>query len=139
MDAYIRYEKYRSQPSLNDLEDMFQAIAPLYKDGVYVIVDALDECQVSNSIRSKFIKTLLRLQSREINLNILATSRSLPDIEQAFYGHSRLKIIAQREDIERYLRNRMSDLCSAAKRSELQNEVIIRIADAADGMYVTLP
>ena len=110
-DAYNRHEKHRSQPSLSDLEEMFHAIAPLYKDGVFVIVDALDECQMNDSVRSKFIETLLRLQSRGANVNLLATSRPVPDILEAFDGHStRLEIVAQRDDIERYIRNRMSSL-----------------------------
>jgi hypothetical protein len=75
MDIYAQHKKHRSQPLLSDLEDMFYTSAALYKDGVFVIVDALDQCQMSGNVRSKFIIALLRLQSKESNVNLLATSR----------------------------------------------------------------
>jgi len=133
-DAYTRHKKYKSQPSLSDLEGMFHAVAALYKDGVFVIVDALDECQMSDNIRSKFIEALLRLQSRKSNVNILATSRPVPDIVEAFDGYSRLEIVAQRDDIERYIRNKMPNLRAVSKYPHLQDEIIDCIASVADGM-----
>jgi len=44
MDTYTRCKKHKSQQFLSDLEEMFYVIASLYTDGVFVIVDALDEC-----------------------------------------------------------------------------------------------
>jgi len=134
MDVYVQHKKNRSQPSLSDLEEMFHGIAALYKDGVFVIVDALDECQMSDNSRSKFIEALLRLQLRESTVNILATSRPVPDIVEAFDGHSCLEIVAQRNDIERYMRNRMSNLRAVSKYPDLQHEIISCIANAANGM-----
>jgi Cdc6-like AAA superfamily ATPase len=134
MDAYTRHKKYKSQPSLSDLEEMFHTVAARYKDGVFVIVDALDECQMSDNIRSEFIEALLRLQSRDRNVNILATSRPVPDIVEAFDGYSRLEIVAQRDDIERYMRNKLPNLRSVSKYRDLQDEIIDCIASVADGM-----
>jgi NACHT domain. len=134
MDAYSRHQKHRSLPSLGNLEEMFHAVATLYKDAVFIIIDALDECQMSGNVRSKFIETLLSLQSRGIDINILATSRPVPDIVEAFDGHSCLEIAAQRDDIERYLRNKMSELPVVSKYPDLQHEIISCIASVADGM-----
>jgi NACHT domain. len=134
MDVYARHEKHRSQPSLSDLEEMFHAVAALYKDRAFVVVDALDECQMNDNVRFKFIETLLRLQSRKTNINLLATSRPVPDIVEAFNGHPRLEIVAQRDDIERYMRNRMSNLRAVSKYPDLQHEIISCIASVADGM-----
>ncbi|EGS19501.1 uncharacterized protein CTHT_0049690 [Thermochaetoides thermophila DSM 1495] len=137
MDAYNRHgKKHRSQPSLSDVEDMFHAVTALYKDGVFVIVDALDECQMSNNVRSKFIKTLLQLQSRGTNVNLLATSRPEPDIMEAFSGYSYLEIIAQKDDIERYIRNRMSDWHVVSNYPDLRDEVVSCIISVADGMFL---
>jgi len=113
---------------------MFHAVSALYKDGVFVIVDALDECQMSDNARPKFIEALLRLQSRESNVNLLATSRPVPDIVEAFNGHSRLEIVAQKDDIERYIRTQMSSLRAVSKYPDLQHEIISCIASVADGM-----
>jgi len=134
MNAYTRHEKHRSQPSLSDFEEMFHAVSALYKDGVFVIVDAVDECQMSDNARPKFIEALLRLQSRESNVNLLATSRPVPDIVEAFNGHSRLEIVAQKDDIEQYLRNQISDWRTVSKYPGLQHEIIRCIASVADGM-----
>jgi len=89
---------------------------------------------MSDNARSEFIETLLRLQSRGTSVNILATSRPVPDIVEAFNGHSRLEIVAQRDDIERYLRNQMSNLRAVSKYPELQHEIISCISSVADGM-----
>jgi hypothetical protein len=114
---------------------MFHAVAALYKDiGVFVIVDALDECQMRDNVRFKFSETLLRLHARGTNINLLATSRPVPDIVEAFDGHSRLEIVAQKDDIERYIRNRMPTLRAVSKCPDLQHELIICIASVADGM-----
>ncbi|EGS22197.1 uncharacterized protein CTHT_0017140 [Thermochaetoides thermophila DSM 1495] len=134
MDAYTRHEKHGSQPSLSEFEEMFHAVAARYKDGVFVIVDALDECQMNDDVRSKFIETLLHLQSKGDNVNLLATSRPVPDIVEAFDGHSHLEIMAQKDDIERYIRNRMSTLRAVSKYPDLQHEIISCIASVADGM-----
>ena len=110
MDAYAHSKKHKSQPSLIDLEEMFHAVAELYKDGDFIIVDALDECQMSDNVRSKLIESLLRLQSREGNVKLLTTARPVPDIVEAFDGHSRLEIVAPKNDIEQYIRTQMSSL-----------------------------
>jgi hypothetical protein len=89
---------------------------------------------MSNNVRFKFIEALLRLQSRGSNVNILATSWPVPDIVEAFDGHSRLEIVAKRDDIERYIRNQMSNLRALSKYPDLQHEIISCIADVADGM-----
>ena len=62
LNAYAQHRKHRSQPSLSDLEEMFHAVAALYKNGIFVNVDSLDECQMSDNVRSEFIEALLRLQ-----------------------------------------------------------------------------
>ena len=129
------YSERNKYELLNDLEKMFRTVAALYKDGVFVIVDALDECQMSDDVRSKFIKALLRLQSKRSNVNILATSRPVPDIVEAFDGRSiRLEIVAHRDDIERYVRNQMSNLRTVSKYPDLQHEIVSCIANVADGM-----
>jgi len=89
---------------------------------------------MSDNVRSKSIETLLCLQPRETNINLLTTSRPVPDIAAAFDGHSRLEILAQRDDIEGYLRNRMSNLRAVPKYSDLQRKIISCIANVADGM-----
>ena len=119
MDAYTRHEKHGSQPSLSEFEEMFHAVAALYKDGVFVIVDALDECQMSDNVRSKFTETLLHLQSKGNNVSLLATSLPVPDIVKAFDGYSCLEIVERKDDIEQYLRNRMPSLYLVSKHPDL--------------------
>ena len=120
MNAYTRHEEHRLQPLLSDLEEMFHAVIPLYKDGIFVIVDALDECQVSDNVRSKFIKALLRLQSGGTYISLLATSRPVPDIVEAFNGHSRFEIGAQKDDIELYMRNQIP-ICALSQSTRASN------------------
>jgi hypothetical protein len=53
---------------------------------------------------------------------------------EASNGHSYLEIVAKKEDIERYMRNQMSNWRAVSKYPDLQHEIINCIASVADGM-----
>jgi hypothetical protein len=104
---------------------------------VFIIIDALDECQASDGCRTRFLAEVFRLQTK-CNGNILVTSRFIPEIISKFDGSELLEIRASKEDIERYLEGHMRELLSFIERNpHLQGEIKTGISDAADGMYVT--
>ncbi|KAL1835780.1 hypothetical protein VTJ49DRAFT_6085 [Mycothermus thermophilus] len=128
-----------SRPSLEKLLGALSDVAALYEDGVFVVVDALDECQLSEMNRSRFLSGLLKFQSASgSRANLLATSRPrIPDIVTHFEGHPTLDISAHTGDIEEYLRGHMDQLGGCVvKRSDLQQEIIDCIVNAADGMFL---
>jgi hypothetical protein len=110
-------------------------VAALYTK-IFVVVDALDECRVSNNDRSRLLSELFSLQGAT-NTNIFATSRPNHHIEEEFQGCPSREILASDEDVHKYLDGYMMYMLAfALKQPDLQEEIRENISKAADGMYV---
>ena len=105
---------------------------------MFIVVDALDECQTDEGCRARLVSELFRLQTRH-SINIFATSRFIPEIRDRFKDISSLslEIRASRDDVARYVQGHMSHLPSFVQTDkQLQEEITTRISEAVDGMYV---
>ncbi len=131
-ELYDRHNPKRTRPSLDELSGSLQAVTKLYSQ-VFIVVDALDECQVSKSCRSKFLSSMFDLQV-QTRAKLFATSRPNLDIEREFKGCVSLKILASDEDIRRYLSGNMSQLKCVLKKPEMQKEITTQITEAVKGM-----
>ena len=108
-DLYNRHKAKRTRPSLEEISSTLHSVAAKYSR-VYIIVNALDECQALDYHRARLLLELFTLQKRH-RANILATSRFIPKIVDEFKGSSDLlEIRASRKDIERYLEGQMGQL-----------------------------
>jgi hypothetical protein len=135
-DLYDRHKTKRTRPSLREILDALQAVTALYSK-VFIVVDAFDECQVSDNCRTKFLSEIFSLQTKCV-LNFFATSRFVPDIAEKFNESTQLEIRASDQDIQRYLDGHMSQLPGYVFRSsDLQHEIKAGILKAVDGMYVS--
>ena len=132
---YDRHKDKRTRPSLGEILGILQTVAAAYSR-VFIIVDALDECQISDGCRQRFLSGLFNLQAT-CKANLFATSRPISSIEKEFEGNSKLEICASEEDVRRYLEGHMFRLPGFVARSlELQEEIKTDIVNAVDGMYV---
>jgi hypothetical protein len=105
---------------------------------VFIVIDALDECQVSHGCQKTFLSQLFSLQAK-CGANLFITSRFIPEITREFQGSISLKIQASEHDVRRYVDSHMSYLPSFIGRNlDLQEEVKTKIVEAVDGMYVAL-
>jgi hypothetical protein len=105
---------------------------------MFIIIDALDECQVSNSCRTTFLLEMFSLQAK-YGINLFITSRYIPEITERFNGSLQLDIRASNQDVQRYLDGHMSQLPGCVLRSlDLQNEIRSEIINAVKGMCVVL-
>jgi hypothetical protein len=103
---------------------------------VFIVVDALDECQVSDGCRSRFLSEIFSLQAK-CGINIFATSRFIPEITEKFNGSTSLEIRASNEDVRKYLDGHIFRLPGFVVRNpELQDEIKTEIVRLVDGMYV---
>ncbi|KAI9765366.1 MAG: hypothetical protein M1840_007446 [Geoglossum simile] len=131
---YKRHNRERTRPSPNEILEALESVAPQYSR-VFIIVDALDECSVSDSERQKFLSAIFNLQAKT-GANIFATSRINDNIAKLFGVALSLQIHAKDEDIESYLDGRMpllqSDILDDALRGMIRREVI----RAVDGMFL---
>lgn len=98
---YNKHGNKRTRPSLNEISIALQSVTTIYSR-VFVIVDAVDECQASHGYRNKFLSELFNLQ-RRYGINILATSRHIPDIIDRFKDNVTLEVRANSGDVERYI------------------------------------
>lgn len=138
IDIYKHHNSERTRPSSNEISKILHSIIANYSR-TFIIIDALDECQISDGGRRQFLAELFNLQART-GANFLATSRFIPEIEKEFTGRStKLEIRASDDDLQTYLHGHMLRLPSFVSHSaDLQNEVKTAIIKAVDGMYVPL-
>lgn len=120
-----------TKPSLDDIYSALRDVFALYPH-VYIVVDALDECQ--NEKRRQLIARLLDLQ-KEADVRLMATSRSIPDIEEAFKQSLRLEVRTSEEDVRCFVAGQMYRLPACIQRNPLLQEMVQeKIVEAVDGM-----
>lgn len=130
-DLYTRHKIKRTKPLLDEILGVLQNVVATYSR-VFIIVDALDESQTVGNCRSKFLSAIFSLHDK-YDLNIFATSRFIPEIEENFNGSMSLEIRAHNEDISRYLEIRVSESGSNILRNHGE-EIKVKITEAVDGM-----
>jgi hypothetical protein len=101
-DLYSRYGE-RRRPPLQDISSCLHSVASMFEK-VFLIVDALDECQAPDGCRTKIISEIFDIQI-ECRANFFATSRLISEIVDKFYGSVTLQIQASKEDVGIYLDN----------------------------------
>ena len=132
---YLRHKNKRTRPSFDEISEVLQSVMAEYSR-VFIIIDALDECQISDGCRQRFLLGLFNLHAK-CGANLFVTSRPIFSIEKKFEGNTSLEIRASDEDVRRYLEGCMFRLPGFVTRSlELQEEIKTSIVKAVDGMYV---
>lgn len=134
------YDKHKlkgSRPALIEISSILQSVVMEYSR-VFILVDALDECQSSDGVRSRFMSQIFSLQgSNEDCINVFATSRPIPEIRVEFERRKSkmVEIRAHDEDIHKYLHGHLSQLPSFVSSSPgLEERIKDAIIRAADGM-----
>jgi hypothetical protein len=130
-----KHKDKRTRPSFDEISGTLQSVAALYSR-VFVIVDALDECQVHNGCRTRFLSEIFSFQAK-CGANLFATARFIPEITERFKGCILLEISASNDDVRRYLDRHMDRIPGFVRHSEeLKDEVKTEIFKAVGGMYV---
>ncbi|KAJ6028762.1 hypothetical protein N7540_004338 [Penicillium herquei] len=137
IQLYENHQKYNTRPSLDDLVDVFQAVATSFSR-VNILVDALDECQADDSLQ-RFLHIIFFVQAKSgLNISLFATSRHNGNIEALFESSIRLEICAGEDDIRSYLDQRINAFRhQSIKRDKVMREDFIRkISEVANGMFL---
>ena len=126
------------------LEEMFEQPDQV---PIYIILDALDECSNAGEIpsaRKRVLDFLKRLvdPSRLSNLRLCVTSRPEDDIRSALQAFRTISIqeqMGQKEDIHRYIKDRVrvyanSDTLMGRWDNKTKNKVVDTLTEKADGM-----
>lgn len=132
---YNHHKDKRTRPSFDEISRTLQSVAAMYSR-VFIVVDALDECRVSNRCRTRFLSEVFNLHVK-CGANFFATSRHIPDITEKFEKSISLEIRASEEDMRSYLDGCMSQLPAFVGRNfSLREEIKTGVIKAVDGMYV---
>jgi Cdc6-like AAA superfamily ATPase len=134
-DLYKHHKENRTRPSFNEILEVLQSVVSI-SSRVFIIIDALDECQDADRSRSQFLNEIFSLQTK-CGANIFATSRFIPEITDRFKQSISVEIRASDEDIQKYLEGHMDELRSFVQHDQqLQAEIKTKISDSVGGMYV---
>ncbi|RHZ64367.1 hypothetical protein CDV55_104908 [Aspergillus turcosus] len=130
------YDKHRlkgTRPSFNETSKALRLVVQSLPR-VFVVIDALDEC--SRLTISQILDELFDLQATR-NLNLLATSRFIPEIMAKFRDKPTEEIRATKTDVMTYLNANMNKLhASVSRNQQLQQKIANEISDAAGGMFL---
>jgi hypothetical protein len=122
-----------TKPSLDEIYNSLQAVIKHYPI-VYIVIDALDEFRDSDGARRLFLAKLRDLQM-EHDVRIMATSRPLPEIQDAFKDALNVRIRARNEDVEHFVAGQMYRFPKCVRQDpSLQKVVQQKIMGAVDGM-----
>lgn len=128
---YNQHAGRGTRPSLDEVFSTLQDVLTRYAT-VYIVIDALDECQEDS--RRQLLAKLRDLKAGR-DIRLMATSRFIPEIVDAFQGVLRLEVLASKEDVKRFVAGQIYRLPKCVQRDAvLQLMVQERIAEAADGM-----
>lgn len=132
---YTEYGARKIQPSEDEFSRALLSLIGKFSN-VYIVVDALDECNPKT--RSRFIEKLLELPT---NLRLLCTSRHLGDIQEAFADASHLEIRASDADVTLYVEAQILQVPKLVKfckkAGDLQSTIVEKLVMKAKGMYVS--
>jgi hypothetical protein len=138
VSLYDNHIKNGTRPVLGEVSKLLQLEVRRFSK-VFVLIDALDECPESNSVRMSF---LMEIRKLPICIHLLVTSRHTPTIEREFEKAARLEIRANDEDVKRYIKCRIEmehQLVRLVKRyPALQGNIISTIVEKAKGMLVSI-
>ncbi|KAI1849949.1 hypothetical protein JX266_004328 [Neoarthrinium moseri] len=134
-ELFDRYKMDGTRPTFEDAMRTFRSVAASFSM-VFVVVDALDECQSSNGCQRQLVSELIDF-NHVAGANILVTSRPLPHITERFRDFASVEILASGEDIKKYVEGNMQDLPGFVSRNlELQSEITNGIIKAVQGMFL---
>lgn len=124
-----------SRPPIDVVSRTLRSVVATYSK-VFIIIDALDECDNSQGGRIALLSELLGLQETYM-VNLFTTSRFIPEIAERLQGSISLEIRASDHDVMRYLDSQIFRLPSFIQHNaSLQENVKSEILEAVDGMYV---
>jgi hypothetical protein len=132
---YDKHKDKHTQPLFDESLKILYSVTAMYLR-VFIVVDTLDKCQVSDRCCFRFLSEIFSLQSK-CGANIFATSRFIPGITSKFSQSLSVEICTSDEDMWRYLKGHIRQLLSFIEQNQLlQKEIKTKISEAVDRMYV---
>ncbi|KAH6853293.1 nucleoside phosphorylase domain-containing protein [Chaetomium sp. MPI-CAGE-AT-0009] len=134
------HDKHKSKttrPSFDEISMALHSVASEYTR-VFVVIDALDECQASDGCRDRLLSEMLALQAK-CGANLFVTSRDIPEITAKFTQSMKVEIRASDEDVRRYIEEHIERHMPPLRGQietfpQLKEEIVTGITTAVQGM-----
>lgn len=124
-----------TRPSADEIYALLQSTLSEFSQ-VYIVVDAVDELSDSGQVRRTLLSKLNALQEIDI-VNLMVTSRFIPQIKQELHDPRRLEIRASDDDVRRYAERHINKLAKCVlKNPQLQESVVNSIVNVVDGIFL---
>lgn len=133
MNLYKQYKNKRTCPKLDEISKTLHSVIANYSR-TFIMIDALDECQLSGGARETVLSEILKLRTMT-GANIFATSRLNDETTKQFEGAQSLEVRATDEDVQRYLNGRIPLLLSDNLDDDTRGMIRREILKVTDGMY----
>ncbi|KAL4877983.1 ankyrin repeat-containing domain protein [Aspergillus karnatakaensis] len=135
LQLYDSYSTKGIRPSSDTLLRTLKLAISEYSR-VFIVVDALDECSISESVRINIAAQLTALQA-ETYVNMFATSRYSTKMAEIFEnaGGTIMDIRARDEDIQNFLRSHIPDT-PPFDSPGIKQEIMHTIFRETDGMFL---
>lgn len=128
---YETCDPHQKRPTNDELVAALESVAAIFSR-LFWVIDGLDECDINQC--KNFLTDVFVMQNR-CGVNLLATSRHIPEIGEMFSSSLKLEIRTNEADIRTYIQGHISELHTCVlKYPSLQNEIITGISGAAGGM-----
>jgi hypothetical protein len=135
---YKSHKDKRTRPLFDEVSEVLQSVVAAYSRA-FILIDALDECQVSDGGRRTLLSDIFKLQTKT-GANFFATSRFNDEITKEFEGALSLEIRAIDEDLQKYLDGQMLLLQPPLlKHAKIRDMIRREVVNAVDGMYTCPP
>lgn len=132
VDAHEKSPSNADSLPLRDLEGILHEIASGLRQ-VYLIIDALDECDESTH-RKATIQLLDRIQQTP-NIYLFITSRQYPhDIQESLQSHPQIAIQANESDLRRYMYREIENSNIPEIDQEFASTIVETLISRAHGM-----
>ena len=132
-----QHDAQGTRPTITEISDALESVIAKFST-VYLVIDALDECQDNNGSRSQLLKQLRNLQAKN-NVHLMVTARYIPEIVVEFrkMKAQTLEVRASADDVKRFVAGQIHRLPKCIQRdTALQGIVQDKIVEAVDGMWV---
>lgn len=134
-NSYRHHTNSGTRPSAEGIHALLLSTLSGFSQ-IYIVADAVDELSNSDQVRQTLLSILNALQKVH-TVDLMATSRFIPQIAQELRDPLCLEIRASDEDVRRHVQGHMNDLAKCVlKISKLQELVVDSIVTAVDGMLL---
>ncbi|KAE8441895.1 hypothetical protein EG329_004201 [Mollisiaceae sp. DMI_Dod_QoI] len=134
-EGWRDYKVRGTRPGVEKIHAWLQTIVSFFSN-VFIVLDALDECEDINGTRTSVVQYLQKLPK----ISLLCTSRPLGHTSEILRGCPVIEIKAHPQDVEKYLKARIKQSgrleMLVRNNKGLKETIIQKVLEKTEGMFL---